>query len=56
MSYFTNFAKYGNPNGEGLPEWTPYTLENPCSMILCDDAHMDGMEKNVGVMTALHME
>lgn len=24
VSYWINFAKYGNPNGEGLPEWTMY--------------------------------
>lgn len=25
MSYWTNFAKTGNPNASGLPEWTRYT-------------------------------
>ncbi len=25
VSYWTNFAKTGNPNGEGLPEWKPCT-------------------------------
>ncbi|MGA9882438.1 MAG: carboxylesterase/lipase family protein [Candidatus Acidiferrales bacterium] len=25
MSYWTNFAKYGNPNGKGLPEWPAFT-------------------------------
>lgn len=24
-SYWANFAKFGNPNGEGLPEWQPFT-------------------------------
>ena len=23
-SYWVNFAKTSNPNGEGLPEWKPY--------------------------------
>lgn len=23
-TYWTNFAKYGHPNGQGLPEWPPY--------------------------------
>ena len=23
LTYYANFCKYGNPNGEGLPQWTP---------------------------------
>ena len=23
LSYYANFCKTGNPNGEGLPTWTP---------------------------------
>ena len=29
VSYWTNFAKTGNPNGEGLPQWEPCTKDNP---------------------------
>ncbi len=25
MSYWVNFAKFGNPNGTGLPSWPPFT-------------------------------
>ena len=25
VSYWTNFAKTGNPNADGLPQWRPYT-------------------------------
>lgn len=34
--YWTNFAKYGNPNGpqEGLPQWPEFTEENPQVMYL----------------------
>jgi len=28
-TYWTNFAKYGNPNGKGLPMWTPFSESNP---------------------------
>jgi hypothetical protein len=36
MDYWTNFAKSGNPNGEGLPDWAPYTPETPVSMNVTD--------------------
>lgn len=29
VSYWTNFAKTGNPNGTGLPQWEPCTKANP---------------------------
>lgn len=28
LTYYTNFCKTGNPNGEGLPQWTAITKEN----------------------------
>ena len=28
LTYYANFCKTGNPNGEGLPQWTPITKEN----------------------------
>ncbi|MBN1924543.1 MAG: carboxylesterase family protein [Prolixibacteraceae bacterium] len=34
VDYYTNFAKYGNPNGEGEEIWTPYTKETPMFMSL----------------------
>lgn len=29
VDYYTNFAKYGDPNGENKGVWTPYTNKNP---------------------------
>ena len=28
LSYYANFCKSGNPNGEGLPQWTAITKDN----------------------------
>lgn len=35
-SYWVNFAKTGNPNGKGLPEWPAFTGTNPQVMNLND--------------------
>ncbi len=31
-TYWTNFAKYGDPNGEGLPTWPKFTEDNQMVM------------------------
>lgn len=36
IKYWTNFAKYGDPNGENLPEWGAYSAGNPFVMLLKD--------------------
>lgn len=35
-SYWANFIKTGNPNGQGLPEWKPYNKNEKDIMILGD--------------------
>ncbi len=34
VDYWTNFARSGDPNGEGLPAWKPFTTEEPMMMRL----------------------
>ena len=38
MSYWTNFAKIGDPNGAGSVSWPAYTEETPYSLHITDDA------------------
>ncbi|MDQ8185169.1 carboxylesterase family protein [Pelagicoccus sp. SDUM812002] len=37
-TYWTNFAKHGDPNGPGVPEWPEYTLQNRQLMYFDDEA------------------
>ncbi len=37
MSYYANFAKKGDPNGEGLPHWPKYTRESRKRIYLDND-------------------
>ncbi len=38
-TYWTNFAKHGNPNGEGVPEWPDFSDEKPNVMYLKSEPH-----------------
>ena len=37
--YWTNFAKNGNPNGEGVPDWPAFSNANPVVMYLGPTPH-----------------
>jgi para-nitrobenzyl esterase len=39
-TYWTNFAKYGDPNGEGVPEWPAFSDANPEVMYLGPTPHL----------------
>ena len=49
LSYYANFCKTGNPNGEGLPQWTPITKDNldaaPVMIIDVESAEVASPEK-----------
>jgi para-nitrobenzyl esterase len=38
-TYWTNFAKRGDPNGEGVPKWLPFSDANPSVMYFSKTAH-----------------
>jgi para-nitrobenzyl esterase len=38
-TYWTNFAKYGNPNGKGVPEWPSFSDVNPVVMYFNQTPH-----------------
>ncbi len=54
MKYWTNFAKTGNPNGEGLVPWEPVTSENEKRLYLSESKiemqkleYLDVIKKNL---------
>ena len=38
-TYWTNFAKYGDPNGKGMPKWPAFNEERPELMYFAGTAH-----------------
>ena len=38
-TYWTNFAKYGDPNGKGMPKWPAFSEEHPELMYFAGTAH-----------------
>jgi para-nitrobenzyl esterase len=38
-TYWTNFAKYGDPNGQGLPQWPAFSDANPVVMYFAQTPH-----------------
>jgi len=38
-AYWTNFAKHGDPNGQGVPQWPAFRDANPVTMWFQQTAH-----------------
>lgn len=39
VTYWTNFAKYGDPNGKGMPQWPAFSDEHPEYMYFAGTPH-----------------
>lgn len=39
-TYWTNFTKYGNPNGDNLPKWPAFSEDNPKVMYFEQSPHL----------------
>lgn len=46
VRYWSNFAKTGNPNGDGPETWEAYSAEKPGSMILGEKPHMEMLKEH----------
>jgi para-nitrobenzyl esterase len=42
-AYWTNFAKTGDPNGEGLPRWPEYTRSDGMTLLIGDEIRAAGL-------------
>ncbi len=45
-SYWTNFAKYGDPNCEELPLWKPYNIEDDSWLNISHEIKFEKVSNN----------
>ncbi len=50
-TYWTNFAKYGNPNGKGVPNWPAFTESQPLLMYFSKTPHTGPVPSEEGLKT-----
>lgn len=49
VTYWTNFAKYGNPNGKGVPNWPVFSDQNPSVMYFAGTPHTGEVPNEPGL-------
>jgi para-nitrobenzyl esterase len=55
-SYWSNFGKRGDPNGPGLPNWTPYTPQDDQLLNIGDEFRMESINRAGMEFLAAHAE
>ena len=49
VTYWTNFAKYGDPNGKGSPAWPAFSDQNPSVMYFAGTPHTGPVPNEPGL-------
>jgi para-nitrobenzyl esterase len=49
VTYWTNFAKYGDPNGKGSPAWPAFSEQNPSAMYFAGTPHTGPVPNEQGL-------
>ncbi len=49
VTYWTNFAKYGNPNGKGVPAWPTFSDQTPDVMYFAGTPHTGPVPNEPGL-------
>lgn len=50
-TYWTNFAKHGNPNGPGVPDWPSFSENHPVLMHFAQTPHTGAVPSEEGLRT-----
>ncbi len=49
VTYWTNFAKYGTPNGKGEPDWPAFSDQNQQAMYFAGTPHVEPVQSEAGL-------
>ncbi len=52
VTYWTNFAKYGDPNGKGEPSWPAFSDQDPELMYFAGMPHVGPVPNEEGLKTS----